>query len=179
MTIKNMFFTVSLGIIPLMIIGIMGNISFVIEFRAIVMLVCALFLTIAGQQSGKLFKAIRAGLSDQTSSHNSNEMIETLKQFENILLLSGFVCILFSVINLLANISQPSSIGPNIALALNCSIYAMVGAKFIAMPLRLRLINSHVSQYENLNNELLSGLLMLGFPFANYALITIVLYSVK
>lgn len=179
MTIKNLFFSGSLGIIPLLIIGIIGNISFVIEFHAIAMLICALFLTLAGQQPGKLFAAIRAGFNGQISSQNSDEMIEALKQFENILLLSGFACILFSMINLLANIAQPSLIGPNIALALNCSIYSMIGAKFIIMPLRLRLINTQASQHRSINSELLSGLLMLGFPFANYALITIVLYSVK
>jgi hypothetical protein len=69
-------------------------------------------------------------------------------------------------------------IGPNLALAINSSIYAVAAAKILILPLRLRLSNNCPESPHNLHDELFSALVLLGFPFANYVIITVVLYSI-
>ena len=86
-----------------------------------------------------LTSAIRFALSGQVDPEEAQKARATLKTLRSLAIAAGIVGFLIGLVAMLANLSDPTKIGPAMAVAILCPLYATLLAEFIFRPLSQRI----------------------------------------
>lgn len=139
----------------------------------------AVFLSLASDPVRSLLSAIKTSLSGQKK--DQIDLVaehKSLKRFEFFLILCGIVTSMGANVACLANIGVPEMIGPCLSMSLTSSLFSLFLAKMLIFPLRLRLkkrINKLPASEEE---SVASGLALAGIPVASYLTMIIILYTI-
>jgi len=121
--------------------GINTHINLFINLPSAVIVVgCSLTFTLAYHSADRVFKALIAALSD--GKLNRNESLQhqsVLSTMRTITSASGVIGTLIGLVSMLAQMDDPKSIGPAMAVALLTALYAVIIAEFLIAPLINRL----------------------------------------
>ena len=118
-----------------------GDPSIFLNFSAFLLVfVCALLFTLATHGPRRLLEAFVAGcfghdLAEGDTVHHR----VVLTSLRRLIYASAALGYLFGLVSMLSNLSDPSAIGPAIAVALLTSLYAVVMAEFLVTPMMSRL----------------------------------------
>ncbi len=143
------------------------------------LIIVAVFLSITASGYSLTKESICSSIiSGYKSKFSAEERFEAIKQLETLIVIAGFFFMTSGMILLFASLSDPKSMGPNMAFTLVSSALAVGFSKLILLPLRFRLAHNEGIKLSNLQGELLQSLILLGFPIANYMTIVLVMYSI-
>lgn len=105
-------------------------------------LVITVGLTVALLRSAWSFREMGGAFSAAFDASAGDERWKAAMHFfasaRRYLLMSGFLAVVMGVIAMLANLSDRSRLGPNLAIALLSILYAVLLGLFVCLPLEIR-----------------------------------------
>jgi len=114
-----------------------GNAMMIIDAPSLmIVLLGAYMFTVAAHGGGALARALGAGLSDESMTFDScMQHRRVLESLRNALCASGAAGFLLGLVAILANLADPSAIGPAVAVAMLTMLYAIILAELVIAPM--------------------------------------------
>lgn len=155
MTIRNIFGI--MGMMGLLLLGMgLQNVGAFIDFPSIQIVLGVTLLSLLVTTSHSTIQKLPAVLFGVTRLKNEEEAAPFVNMFESmsrVALAAGGVGTIIGLILMLGNMSDVESIGPNMAVAMICALYALIFSELILQPLK----NLIISRIESEPGEAESG----------------------
>lgn len=154
MTLLNLFGFLAMIFILLIGMGL-ANLGSFIDFPSIQIVVGVSFLSLFATSSLiniKLLPQVLLGTVRPKNMEEAKPFIDMLESMSRVAMGAGGVGTIIGLILMLGNMSDVESIGPNMAVAMMCALYALILSELILQPLKNRLI-AQVESEETAHEE--------------------------
>ncbi len=134
---RSLGFLAGLALFPLAVLFEIGNASAIVNGPSLlIVLVAATIFTCASHGGSAWMAALKSGLGKGPLAREEGERHRrVLESFRNSICASGAAGFLLGLISMLTNLSDPSRIGPAMAITVLTMLYALVIAELVVAPM--------------------------------------------
>ena len=156
-----------------------GNLAMFVNLPSIIIVLGGcVFMSMGAHGAGGVLQALGAGFS-ASEDENAKHHLAVLRTVRTTLCASGAVGFLIGLVQMLANLSDPSAIGPAMAVALLTMFYAVFLAELVVAPMINRLASGTAGEQTTASGVGQSAIIALFVVIGGVSSMALITYAIS